>query len=301
MGDTQWPFIGHQQFGQVALRLLKQGAWPATAILQGPANIGKQTIAFWILQKSFCQEKNSPCGRCRACRMVTERQHPRLMILDGSEGAISIEQVRELQQQLSIRHTERRWVVILMAESLTEAAANSLLKVLEDPPRNVNFLLTSNQPGRIPATVRSRLSSFYLRPATADDVPASDRQLLLAVDGRVGIMEAWRKDPTALQIQQAYAEDFCRGIVHGQWVKATEAIPERLAVEVAVLRQLLYTHVGIRRPMPWNLSDDFLEQAHQHLSFEQLVSALLRYDQRQQYLITNVAPRNVYEDLHQSF
>lgn len=301
MADTQWPFIGHQKFGQVALRLLQRGEWPTTALLQGPANIGKQSIAFWILQTSLCQEKNGPCGRCASCRMITERQHPQVTIIDGSEGSISIEQVRTLQQQLHIRHAESRWVVLLMAERLTESAANSLLKVLEDPPQQVYFLLTSNQPGRIPATVRSRLSSFYLRPATAEDVPASERQLLMAVDGRVGMMEAWRHDPSALRQQQEYAEDFCRGIIDHQWAKVSEDVPERLAVEVSVLRQLLYAHVGLRRPTPWTITDDLLEKAHQRLSFEQLVYALQRYDQRHQYLTTNVAPRNVYEDLHQSF
>lgn len=301
MGDSQWPFIGHQQFGQTALRLLTEGTWPSVSLFQGPSHIGKRSIATWIVQWSLCAEKKKPCLQCTSCRAVNEQRHPNVFLLDGEESSISIDAVRTLQQHLHIRHDQSRWIIVNAAEKLTESAANSLLKLLEDPPQNVFFIFITHQPGQIPLTVRSRLSTFMLRPAHHSDVPSEDRQLLAAADGRIGRLETWKKDPSILRQQQEYAEEFCLGLTQHSWKKAPEDIEERLEVEMHILRQLLFQHLGIRRTLPWSIPSELIDRAQQLIPFDRLLDALQRYHQRYNFLNTNVAPRNVYEDLHQRF
>jgi DNA polymerase III gamma/tau subunit len=184
---------------------------------------------------------------------------------------------------------------------MTEAAANSVLKVFEEPPEHVLILATSDRPGMIPATVRSRMQQYFLRPISKQDVTAEDRSALLAAEGRIGLVQEWKASPDLLRQQQQYAEEFLQSLLGEQHPPITEAIEERLDVEAMVVRTLLFQQLGIRRPLPWTLSPEVVDRVQQRLPFATLVHALDAYHQRHIYFLTNVSPRNVYEDLHQRF
>ena len=154
-------------------RLLATRARPAQALLlAGPRGVGKGALAQAWAQALLCeapQPDGAACGSCQACHWFETGGHPdfRLVSLQektGKEGetrmatAIEVDQAREAVDfvQLSTYRAGFRVVLVDPADSLNLAAANALLKVLEEPPLNTVFVLVSDQPRRLLPTIRSR-------------------------------------------------------------------------------------------------------------------------------------------------
>ena len=136
------------------------------------------TLAMDLTRLLNCEDDEPPCGQCRPCHRITEALHTDVRILEvdgmGREGrsrtAISIDQIREVQKEASLKPYEGNYRVFIIdgAEQLTEEAANALLKILEEPPEQVVFvLLTSDVDALIPTTI-SRCQRVELRPISLE-------------------------------------------------------------------------------------------------------------------------------------
>lgn len=128
-------------------------------LFYGPPGVGKGTTARVLAQAVNCLEKPAEgCGCCRSCRRIAEGQHPDVITLQSEGLHVRLEQVRYLLQRVYFHPLEgRRKVFILrQAESLTPEAANNLLKVLEEPPPDVLFVLTTSSREAVLSTVQSR-------------------------------------------------------------------------------------------------------------------------------------------------
>ena len=153
--------------------LLQQKARPAQALLiSGPGGVGKSALARTWSQVLLCESPltdGDACGVCGACHWFITGTHPDYRVLtlqeketkDGEAKlatAIDVDQARDTIDfvQLSTYRAGRRVVVIEPADSLNVAAANALLKVLEEPPPHTCFLLITDHPRRLLPTLRSR-------------------------------------------------------------------------------------------------------------------------------------------------
>jgi DNA polymerase-3 subunit delta' len=154
--QTQWSQIES---------LLAQNRLPHALLLSGSKNIGKRTFAMVLAQRLLCNHPGSTaCGACQGCHLMQSANHPDFHLLEPMEKAkvIKIEQVRERVAALSQTSQQGGAQVVLLcpAEDMNVAAANALLKTLEEPQGQVFFLLVSHQPSSLPATIRSRCQSI---------------------------------------------------------------------------------------------------------------------------------------------
>jgi DNA polymerase-3 subunit delta' len=146
-------------------------------LLQGAGGVGKRSFAAWVACAVLCERSSNSklecCGQCASCTLVKTGVHPDLQWVLPDEGKqqIRIEQVRdaiELLLRTSGRHGYKV-AVIEPAEMMTLAAANSVLKTLEEPPGPSLLILVTSRPSLLPATVRSRCSKVTIaRPSSAE-------------------------------------------------------------------------------------------------------------------------------------
>jgi DNA polymerase-3 subunit delta' len=172
------------------LRQDVQSGQPAHAyLLAGPATRCKQEAASTFAQVLLClaTERGEPCGACDSCHAWEQQAHPDYHFLEPEGSSLKIEQIRQWQPFFSYRpQLGRRQVFFLSApELLTEPAANSLLKILEEPlPQTVFLLATEDERALLPTlTSRCRVVLFRTRQEDlpvedGDNATASLRQLL---------------------------------------------------------------------------------------------------------------------------
>jgi len=190
--DTVYPWLEpHWQRMQSRLR---QQRLPHALLLNGPAGLGKRDFATRLAAGLLCEsplQDGQACGQCPRCRLRLAGTHPDFIQLGPQEGkqAILIDQIRELTARLGqTSHAGGYKAAILApADAMNTAAANSLLKTLEEPTDNTVIVLVTERPARLPATIRSRcqLLRFQAPPQaqTLDwlrsRVDSDDPQLLL--------------------------------------------------------------------------------------------------------------------------
>ena len=127
-----------------------------------------------LASQEFCAEapNTSVCGQCASCRAFSQGVHGDFCVVRRFEGkvVIGIDQIRqatEAVQQTPLYGTIKV-VLIEAADQMTLSAANSLLKILEEPPGNALLLLATAAMWQLPPTVRSRCQRLSLSPPTAE-------------------------------------------------------------------------------------------------------------------------------------
>lgn len=129
-------------------------------LFQGPAGVGKTLAARAWASLMMCEApaEGDACGTCRGCVKLKGGSHPDVLDLEPDGRFIKIEQVREVAAATRFRpHEARRRVVLVHgAERLREEAANALLKTLEEPTGDTNFILITAHPVQLLPTIRSR-------------------------------------------------------------------------------------------------------------------------------------------------
>lgn len=139
------------------------GRLPHALLLRGPPGVGKHHFARRLLAALLCEQEalaEGACGACRGCRLVAANTHPDLHALTPLEGKaqIGIDQVRDVIARIALtsQYGGRKAVLVAPAEFLTRAAANTLLKTLEEPPGDAVFVVVAHRAAALPATIRSR-------------------------------------------------------------------------------------------------------------------------------------------------
>lgn len=184
---------------------VRQGI-PHALLLQGRSGIGKLDLAKNLSQSLLCQTPDASgmaCGVCASCGWFMQSNHPDYRLLtpveegdatedepaaikkSGKKNQISIDQVRELASfmGLSSHHSSGpRIVLIHPAEALNPSSANALLKMLEEPPVGMMFILVSHQPQRLLPTIRSRCQKI--------DMPVPTHEVAMAWLNLQGIIDA---------------------------------------------------------------------------------------------------------------
>lgn len=145
-------------------------------LLIGPESVGKTTFAQRFAAGLLCPDPNDHEDSCRSCRLALASTHPDLTVVEP-EGATSIgvDQARTLVTRASMTPIESNRTVFLIPEAstMTESAANALLKTLEEPLARVTFILIAESEDDFPATVGSRCRTIHLGRVPTPDLIVS--------------------------------------------------------------------------------------------------------------------------------
>jgi len=137
-------------------------------LFAGPDGVGKTTVALDLAAILLCHDPlaDHPCGTCPGCLKFQSGNHPDFLRIRPDGAAIKIDQIRELKKALNFAPFESRLRIVLLEEvhTMRREAANSLLKVLEEPPANNLLLLVGNAAGALLDTIVSRCQVIPFAP-----------------------------------------------------------------------------------------------------------------------------------------
>jgi DNA polymerase-3 subunit delta' len=139
----------------------------------GMKGVGKRTTAEVFAKALNCAEDRlDACDRCISCLKIEKSNHPDVMVLKAAGQFIRIQDIREIQNQMRFRPFEgrKRVFILIDAETMNIAAANALLKTLEEPSPSNILILLSSRPHQLPATIVSRCQKVRFRPLARADV-----------------------------------------------------------------------------------------------------------------------------------
>lgn len=164
MNQEQLKASQPQQFERF-VHILKQKQLNHAYLFSG--FFGSMEMALFLSKSLFCTEKQGvlPCESCRNCKLIDQEEFPDVTIIRPINQIIKTERIRELVGQFSQSGIEnqRQVFIIEQAEKMHVNAANSLLKVIEDPQSEIYiFFLTSDEEKMLP-TIRSRTQIFHFK------------------------------------------------------------------------------------------------------------------------------------------
>ena len=258
--------IGHEWAIDLLQRQQQQGHMPQALLLIGPPHVGKSTLGRFLAQSLNCQGNPRPCGQCGSCRKLSSGNHPDIRLLDSDDETIKIDQIRELQRELSLSPHESPYRVVLLCnfERATTSAANALLKTLEEPAEQVVIILTALDPSRLLPTIVSRCQMLTLRPLpvqkvsaalqTRWQVSAQQAELLAQLSaGRLGWAIRALEDQSFLERREHHLNDLLAllrmsradRLAYAQNLSRDQnAIKETLALWLTIWRDLLLLQSG---------------------------------------------------------
>jgi DNA polymerase III subunit delta' len=202
-------FHGNSETVHRLREMISRGRFPHAVILSGAEGSGKYTLALMLAQTMNCLERPTSdglpdfCGRCSNCVRIAQaagigarvaeavearenlretdkketrvlvQTHPDVLVIppDPPQMMIKVDQVRHVIANIYYRPAEaRERIYIFTSSAFMKEAANSLLKVLEEPPEFATIFLLTENPGELLPTIRSRSISFALEALGSDEI-----------------------------------------------------------------------------------------------------------------------------------
>lgn len=167
-----WQVIGQDKILALLDHSLRGNNLAHAYLFVGRRHVGKRTLALNLAQALNCDDPEPPCGQCHSCHRILNHKHADVTSVDlDSRAEIGIDDMRELQRLANLPPYEGKCKVFIIddAEYLSTEAANSLLKILEEPPSKVVWLLLATEEQRLLPTIVSRCQRMELKPISLEE------------------------------------------------------------------------------------------------------------------------------------
>ncbi|MUV38002.1 DNA-directed DNA polymerase [Lentibacillus sp. JNUCC-1] len=301
----------------------KRGRMSHAYLIQGARGTGKEALALLTAQTLFCTHKSGvdPCGECVDCRRIATGNHPDVHQIVPDGQSIKKDQIDHLQKEFaySALESSQKVYVIQRADTLTNNAANRILKFLEEPEMETTaFMLTENSQAML-ATIRSRCQLIDLKPLdpaafrkqlVAEGVNEQSARLLSEITNNKTEAEALQEDvwfAEARKLMIQWMEISCTQpkdlylFVHNRWMphfKDRQEQERGLDLLLLAYRDILYAHLdkwdGL---VVFSPEDERIEQGVMTFTQEKLLRVLQDILAAKRQLQQNVHQTLVMEQL----
>jgi len=163
-----FPLAGNEKIRLSVLNAIGEGRIPHAIIIEGEAGLGKHTLSRFLAHAAVCSGGQPPCGVCKDCHLADIHSHPDISVTLPQDGKknISVAQIRDLKNETFIKphQAKKRVFIIDEAHTMNDQSQNALLKVLEEPPGDIIFILIAESKSALLETIISRCVTFTLSP-----------------------------------------------------------------------------------------------------------------------------------------
>lgn len=335
-----WRTLGQEGTIERLSRSIAEGTPHHAYLFLGPTHVGKRTLAIDFACALNCEGGDAPCGTCRACSRILEGKHADIHSMalnpmgapeeaenDEENGRrharILTEQIEDLQHAATLPPYEGRWKVLLIehADRMTGVAANRILKMLEEPPPQVIWMLLGESEGNLLETVVSRCQKVDVRPMPIPDLerhlmevqhaPQDRARLISRISrGRTGWALQALEDEALLAERAAQIETIIQLIsmtfaarfdisreMDAQYRRDPVNTLEALDQWTTWWRDLMLVRTGCAESV---VNVDYVNDINgqaQRLSLEQIRDYIGKLNEARQDLELNVVPRLVFDSL----
>ena len=168
-----FPLVGNLRIRDAVMAAVAEKRIPHAILLEGDKGTGRHTLMRFLSRAAVCDSENSPCGECRGCHLAEIATPPDITVIAPEDGKknITVAQIRALRTEAYVKPhmAVRRVFVIDKADTMNEQAQNALLKVLEEPPADIIFILIAESAAALLDTIISRCTVLSLVPPETDE------------------------------------------------------------------------------------------------------------------------------------
>ena len=165
-------FYSNEKAKQTLVNFITDGRLPHALLLEGEAGCGKTHFARLAACAMLCQSEQKPCGQCRNCRLILQDTHPDVLVVspDAPEKPYAVSALRDLIVSCYVlpNDGDKKIYILRNIHEMSEQAQNTLLKIIEEPPAHVLFILTCQSRARILPTILSRVVTLTLSPCSEE-------------------------------------------------------------------------------------------------------------------------------------
>jgi DNA polymerase-3 subunit delta' len=185
------------------VELKRDGKLPHALLVELRTSVSSEAFGWYLVNALICDDdaSNEPCGQCKPCNLMMANNHPDVSFTTLQENDkshklnkdIKIDQIRSLIHQISLTDSLQggKFALVYPAEKMNQAAANSLLKTLEEPSDKSTLILLTHHSSRLPVTIRSRCQSWVVQAPDIDqardwlkgNLPGNDANRYLELAG----------------------------------------------------------------------------------------------------------------------
>lgn len=165
--------LGNDRVKKILGKALQRERVPNSILFCGPEGVGKKDTALVLAKSMNCEKKkDDACEVCASCKAIHAGNFPDVIEIRPEGNVIKIEQMRNLRQIAYLKPMmgRKRVFIVVEAEKMKEEAANSLLKILEEPPLSSYIILVTHNPFMIIPTIKSRCQILNFSPVSKEDI-----------------------------------------------------------------------------------------------------------------------------------
>ena len=166
--------IGQEHIVRTLKNQMRTGRVSHAYLFCGTRGTGKTSTAKIFARAINCtdlQEDGEPCNHCAVCRDILQGRSMNVIEIDAASNN-SVDNIREIREEVKYPPTEGHFKVYIIDEvhMLSLSAFNALLKIIEEPPEHLLFILATTELHKVPATILSRCQRFSFRRITPEDI-----------------------------------------------------------------------------------------------------------------------------------